>query len=55
MVVSGFGPYHRLCPYDAPAECADIIPIPWAMILTFGFGVNVLPRTKGIITCIKSL
>ena len=39
MVVSGFGPYHRLCPNDAPAECADIISIPWAMMLTLGFGV----------------
>jgi hypothetical protein len=39
MVVSGFGPYHHLCPNNAPAECADIIPIPWAIMLTLGFGV----------------
>ena len=40
MVVSGFGPYLHLCPNNAPAECADIIPIPWAMMLTLGFGVR---------------
>ena len=39
MVVSGFGPYLHLCPNNAPAECADIIPIPWAAMLTLGFGV----------------
>jgi hypothetical protein len=37
MMVSGFGPYHRLRPNDAPTECADIIPTPWAMMPALGF------------------
>ncbi len=37
MAISGFGPYHRLWPYDAPAECAGITPTPWAMMPTIGF------------------
>jgi hypothetical protein len=32
MVVSGFGPYHRLQPDDAPAECAGVTPTPWAIM-----------------------
>jgi hypothetical protein len=37
MMVSGFGPYRRLQPNDAPTECADIIPTPWAMMPALGF------------------
>ncbi len=37
MAISGFGPYHRLWPDDAPAECAGITPTPWAMMPTLGF------------------
>ncbi len=32
MVVSGFGPYHRQQPDDAPAECAGITPTPWVIM-----------------------
>jgi hypothetical protein len=35
MVVSGFGPYHRLVHAD---ERAGGIPTPWAMQLKLGFG-----------------
>ena len=37
MMVSGFGPYRHLRPNDAPTECADIIPTPWAMMPALGF------------------
>jgi hypothetical protein len=37
MMVSGFGPYHHLQPNDAPTECADIIPTPWAMMPVLRF------------------
>jgi hypothetical protein len=37
MAAGGFGPYHRLWPDDAPAECAGITPTPWAMMPTLGF------------------
>ncbi len=37
MAISGFGPYHRLWPNDAPAECAGITPTPWAVMPTLGF------------------
>jgi hypothetical protein len=37
MVVSGFGPYHRQQPDDAPAEYAGITPTPWVIMLTLGF------------------
>jgi hypothetical protein len=37
VAISGFGPYHRLWPDDAPAECAGIIPTPWTMMSTLGF------------------
>ncbi len=42
MVVSGFGPYHRLVHADAPTECAGVIPTPWMMPLTLGFGAILL-------------
>ena len=32
MAASGFSPFHRLWPNDAPAECAGITPTPWAMM-----------------------
>jgi hypothetical protein len=37
MAISGFGPYHRLWPDDAPAEYAGITPTPWAMMPTLSF------------------
>ena len=42
MVVSGFGPYHRPVHADAPAQRAGVIPTPWAMPLTLGFGAILL-------------
>ena len=38
MVVSGFGPYHHLVHADAQTERAGVIPTPWVMQLTLGFG-----------------
>jgi hypothetical protein len=42
MVVSGFGPYHRLVHADAHTERAGVIPTPWAMLLTLGLGAIIL-------------
>jgi hypothetical protein len=42
MVVSGFGPYHRLVHADAPTERTGVIPTPWTMPLTLGFGAILL-------------
>jgi len=42
MVVSGFEPYHRLVHAAAPTECAGVIPTPWVMPLTLGFGAILL-------------
>ncbi len=38
MVVSGFGPYHRLVQDDAPTEHTGVILTPWAMPLALDFG-----------------
>jgi hypothetical protein len=38
MVVSGFGPYHCLVHDKAPTKRAGVIPTPWMMPLTLGFG-----------------
>ena len=45
MVVSGFGPYHRPVHANAPAQHAGVIPTPWAMPLTLGFGAILLGGT----------
>jgi len=45
MVVSGFGPYHCLVHADAQTEPVGVIPTPWAMLLTLGFGA-ILPEGK---------
>ena len=38
MVVSGFGPYHRLVHDDAPTGHAGVILTPWAMPIVLGLG-----------------
>jgi hypothetical protein len=46
MVVSDFGPYHpRLVHSDTHTERAGVIPTPWVMLLTLGFGA-ILPEGK---------
>jgi hypothetical protein len=44
MVVSGsgFGPYHCLVHAKTPTERAGVIPTPWTMPLTLGFGAILL-------------
>jgi hypothetical protein len=42
MVVSGFGPFHRLVHADTPTEHAGVIPTPWVMPLTLGFDAILL-------------
>ena len=39
---SGFGPYHCLVHADAPTERTGVIPTPWTMPLTLGFGAILL-------------
>jgi hypothetical protein len=38
MVVSYFGPYHRLVHGDAPTKHAGVIITPWVMPLALGLG-----------------
>jgi hypothetical protein len=42
MVVSGFDPHCHLVHADAPTERAGVIPTPWVMPLTLGFGAILL-------------
>jgi len=42
MVVSRFSPYHRLVHADAATERTGVIPTPWVMPLTLGFGAILL-------------